>query len=104
MRAYDAGLQAHIAAVGARHQVALRPGEQIDHQADEVQEEDQQHPKDRAVHAARLGIASYPYQQGDADDQKNNGDKNEGAATTASRTSAGWIAGVVLRESGKRNE
>ena len=73
MWAFHACFQALVLTVGTRHQIALRPGKYVDHEADEIQEEDQRHPKNRAVHTARLGVSGYPHQQGDADRQKNDG-------------------------------
>lgn len=105
MRASDTGLQSHIAAVGTWQQNALRTGEDVDYQANEVQEEDQQHPKDRVVHASGLGVASYPNEQDDADDQKKNGNENQPpTTTTAGRTPTSRVARAVLRATDSRSE
>ena len=104
MGASHACLQALIAAVGACDQVALRPREQIDHEADEVQEEDQQHPENSAVHSTRLGIAGYPYKHGNADCQNGDGNEDEcAAAATASQTTDG-VGEAVLRKTGSRRK
>ena len=103
MWAFHAGLKTLVAAVGAWNQNALRPGQKVNDQADKVSAEDQQHPQHGAVHAAGLGVASHPHQQGDADGQERNGNKNEGSATAAAGQCAGWIV-VVLRQANQGSE
>lgn len=83
MWAFHARLQPLITAIGAWNQVALGTREQIDHQTQQVEEKDHQHPQDRAVHPARLGIASHPHQQRDAQRQAKNRDEKECTAATA---------------------
>ena len=80
MGAFDAGLEALVAAVGAWDKVALWPREQIDNEAEDIEAKDEEHPEDGAVHAAGLGIAGDPDEEGDAEGQAGNGKENKGAA------------------------
>jgi len=102
--ASHAGLQTLVAAVGTRHQETLRTGKDIDQEAQEVQEEDHQHPENRVVHAARLGVAGHPHQQGDTQRQEDNGNEEEGAAAAAAGAATGRVPRIALRETGNRDQ
>src|SRR5579859_4993529 len=96
MRTFHAGLKALVSAVRARYQVSLRPGEQINDQADKVEEKDKRHPENRAVHATRFRVSGHPHQQGDAERKKQDGHKDECAATTGASRIACRVSGAVL--------
>jgi len=74
------------------YQVTLGAREYINQEAEEIKEENHQHPKDSTVHPARLCISGYPNQQSNAQCQKNDRYKDK-CATTA--TSCGTATGVV---------
>ena len=85
MRTLRARCEAFVAAVCTRFYRTLRARKQIDDQSEETGEEDQQHPKDRSIHAAALRIACYPNQQSDVQNYKPK-EENKGETTTREAT------------------
>ncbi len=101
MRALDTRRQSFVAAVRAGDGIALRPGEEIDDQADEAGEKHQKHPQDAAVHASGFGVAGDPYQQGDIEDDNQDQEAEDAAAGGATCRVLGVAASRgVLGENG----
>jgi hypothetical protein len=96
MRTFDAGLEPLVAAVGTWNQIPLGPRKKIDHKPDEPKEQDEKHPKDSAIHAARFCIACDPNQECDAEDEPGDREKDDAAATTGACHAAGSATCVVV--------
>jgi hypothetical protein len=97
MRAFHAGLETFVSAVGALEHIALWPREEIDQDADKRNKHHQEHPQNRAVHAPCLGVASYPNQKRDLerDKTKPTNDQKTTAATAYGAT-GGWSCCIVV--------
>lgn len=65
--ALDQHGQLLMAASRTGGQVAFGPRQQVDDQTDDAREQNEQHPDDGGLHAARLCVLVYPDEQRDVD-------------------------------------
>lgn len=83
--------------MGARHEVALRPNQDIDDESNDAGEHYEDHPENRIVHSAVLGVLRDPDQQRDIERDKSNDNKPEETEAAARCSASGSIVSLEIR-------
>ena len=86
--------------MGARHEVALRADQDIDDESNDAGEHYEDHPENRIVHSAVLGVLRDPDQQRDIERDESNDNKAEETEAAARCRATGSIVSLEISSKG----
>ncbi len=79
----------------ALDELAFGPWKDVDDQTDHAEEQHEDHPQNRTVHAARLRVPRHPNQEGDVQSEDHHRNQQQHAAAGEAAKSRGGPFGIV---------